>query len=235
MTKADNGGLSSRHPASRVEGRRGTRRLARLLPPPPQTERADFPHSAFLPTSRQRLCDLSGGRDCWAIRPHAIVEEDPHHARDLEPAPSIPPEAPTLPVPKPVPPQFALDPVADERKTPTGLPDRKVGHPTTQHRVDALHHPTTPQPEHCPRLRAGWTATEGHPAGAARPRAPLAAHSARRSEHPHTVVAAKVLASLNHPNIGAGMLSAVVPHCQGRVSDILHATMVPLGIRIGSA
>ena len=129
-------------PRSRVGGRRGTRRLARLLPPPPQTERADFPHSAFLPTSRQRLWALPSRSDCWPIRAHAIVEKDPDHPRDPQPAPSIPPEAPTLPVPQPVPPQRDFDPVADKRETPTGLAHRKVGDPTAQDGVDALHHPT---------------------------------------------------------------------------------------------
>ena len=47
-----------------------------------------------------------------------------------------------LPVPQPVPPQRDFDPVADKRETPTGLAHRKVGDPTAQDGVDALHHPT---------------------------------------------------------------------------------------------
>jgi hypothetical protein len=39
-------------------------------------------------------------------------------------------------------PDLFLNPIADERETPTGVTDRKVIHPTAQDRIDLFDQPT---------------------------------------------------------------------------------------------
>jgi hypothetical protein len=41
-----------------------------------------------------------------------------------------------------MPPNLLLNPIADERETPTGMTHRKVIHPTAQDRIDLCDQPT---------------------------------------------------------------------------------------------
>jgi len=106
-------------------------------PLPHQTQHADFPHCAFLVAWRQGLWDLSH----WACFRSAeildsVISEQVESLLQPCPTPPFPAEARAISGTHQMPTELLLDPIADVTKTPTGVTDSEVVHPTTQHRVD---------------------------------------------------------------------------------------------------
>ena len=116
----------------------------RFQPPPRQTQRADFPHCAFLLASHQGLWDLSGWERfrhlSWALHP-VVLEQTQVLVKPL-PTPPLPAEAPPLPCTHQMTPDFLFHPVFHKAKTPARIPYRKIAHPAPQDRVNELNHPT---------------------------------------------------------------------------------------------
>ena len=83
--------------------------------------------------------------------------EQPEHLVEPLPTPSFPAESLAFLCSHHVPPDFLFYPVLDKRKTPTGVPYRKVVHPAPQDRVDPFDHLTyrvaLVPPEDLPELR----------------------------------------------------------------------------------
>src|SRR5262245_15707729 len=113
----------------------------RFQPPPRQTQRADFPHCAFLLASHQGLGDLSGWERCQAWALHPVFFEQAHMLVEPLPTPPLPAEAPPFPCTHQMTPDFLFHPIFDKTKAPTGIADSKVPHPAAQDRVDQRHHP----------------------------------------------------------------------------------------------
>jgi hypothetical protein len=113
----------------------------RFQPPPRQTQRADFPHCAFLLASHQGLWDLSGWErfQPWAL--HPVVFEQAQMLVEPLPTPPLPAEAPPFPYTHQMTPDFLFHPIFDKTKAPTGITDSKVPHPAAQDWVDQRHHP----------------------------------------------------------------------------------------------
>ena len=111
-------------------------------PPPRQTQRAVFPHWAFLLASCQSLWDLS----CWLSfrsRPtNPVCVKQPEFAIQPWPTPPLPAEAFPLPRPHQMPPNLLFYPVFDKRKAPARMSHRKIVHPSPQDRVDLFDDPT---------------------------------------------------------------------------------------------
>src|SRR5215469_14349459 len=66
--------------------------------------------------------------------------EQPEHLIEPFPTPSFPAESLAFLCSHHVPPDFLFHPILDKRKTPTGVPYRKVVHPSPQDRVDQFDH-----------------------------------------------------------------------------------------------
>src|SRR5215472_808464 len=114
---------------------------APFQPPPRQTQRADFPHWAFLFASCQGLCGLSGWLDFrrWPANPVPIKQTE----FVIEPLPTPPSPAEALPLPRPhhMPPNLLVYPVFDKREAPARMPHRKVVHPSPKNWIDQVDHP----------------------------------------------------------------------------------------------
>jgi hypothetical protein len=115
--------------------------MPRFQPPPRQTERAEFPHSAFLHASRHGLWDLSCRRDFRHRPAHPVAVEQPQVGIKPLRTPSRPTEAPAFPGSHQMTPDLQFDPALDQLETPTGMSHGKVIHPAPQHRIDKFHHP----------------------------------------------------------------------------------------------
>ena len=115
--------------------------MPRFQSPPRRTQRADFPHYAHLFASRQGLWDLS----CWGdfrLRPlNLVAVEQLQGCVQPWPTPPRPAEAIAFPGSQHVAPNLLFHPVFDEAEACAGMADRKVIHPTAQHRIDQLHDP----------------------------------------------------------------------------------------------
>src|SRR6202521_2165689 len=94
---------------------------APFQPPPRQTQRAVFPHWAFLLASRQDLWDLS----CWLGFRHRATNpvclKQSQFAIQPWPTPPLPAEAFPLPRPHQMPPDLLFYPVFDKRKAPARM------------------------------------------------------------------------------------------------------------------
>jgi hypothetical protein len=114
----------------------------RFQPLSRRTQRAVFPHCAFLLASHQGLWDLSG----WErFRPlsralHPVVLEQAQVRRQPLPPPPLPAEAPSFPCTHQMPSHLLFHPVFDVTKTPTRVTHRKVADPAPQDRVDQCDH-----------------------------------------------------------------------------------------------
>ena len=96
---------------------------------------------AHLSDSPQELWDLS----CWGdfrLKPLNLVAVEQLQGRVQPlPTPPRPAEALSFPSLHQLAPNLLLHPVLNEAKALAGVSDRKVIHPTAQHRVDQLDHP----------------------------------------------------------------------------------------------
>src|SRR6266480_3574575 len=115
--------------------------MPRFQSPPRRTQRVDFPLYALLFASRQALWDLS----CWGAFQHGVpnpvaVEQLQGFVQPLL-TPPRPAEALSFPSPQHMAPNLLFHPVFDEVEALTGISDRKVVHPTAQHRVDQVYDP----------------------------------------------------------------------------------------------
>src|SRR5262249_32492285 len=108
--------------------------------PPRQTERAVFPHSAFLFASCQGLWDLSGWErfQPWPLYP-VVLEQAQVRVQPL-PTPPLPAEAPPLPCTHQMPSHLLFHPIFDVIQAPPGVPHHKVTDPARQDRVDQRDH-----------------------------------------------------------------------------------------------
>src|SRR5215813_1809942 len=113
----------------------------RFQPPPRQTQRADFPHCAFLLASCQELWDLS----CWErFQPwsvHPVVVAQAQALIQPLPTPPLPTEAPPLPCTHQMPSDLLFHPIFDKTKASTGVTHRKVPDPAPQDRINQRDHP----------------------------------------------------------------------------------------------
>src|SRR6516165_8108957 len=113
----------------------------RFQPPPRQTQRAAFPHCAFLFASCQGLGDLS----CWErFQPwsvHPVVVEQAQALIQPLPTPPLPPAAPPLPCTHQMPSDLLFHPIFDKTKASTGVTHRKVPNPAPQDRINQRNHP----------------------------------------------------------------------------------------------
>src|SRR6266699_2420835 len=112
--------------------------------PPRQTERAVFPHSAFLFASCQGLWGLSCWErfrhPSWALDP-VVFEQAQVRVQPL-PTPPLPAEAPSFPCTHQMSPDLLFHPIFDKTKAPTGITHGKVADPAPQDRVDHRDHTT---------------------------------------------------------------------------------------------
>ena len=115
--------------------------MPRFQCPPRRTQRADFPHYALLSASRRGLWDLSCRGDFRSWPPNPIAVEQLQGFVQPWPTPPRPAEALAFPSPQHVAPDLLFHPFFDEAEACAGVPDRKVVHPTAQHRIDQLHDP----------------------------------------------------------------------------------------------
>ena len=115
--------------------------MPRFQPPPRRTQHADFPHCALLFASPQGLWDLScrSGFRRWSYNPVAL--EQAQGFVQPFPTPPRPAEALSVPSAQHMAPDLLFHPVFHEAEALAGMSDRKVVHPTAQHRVDQLHDP----------------------------------------------------------------------------------------------
>ena len=113
----------------------------RFQPPPRQTQRADFPHCAFLCASCQGLWDLS----CWErFQPwsvHPVVVEQAQALIQPRPTPPLPTEAPPLPCTHQMPSDLLFHPIFDKTTASTGVPHRTVPNPAPQDRINQRNPP----------------------------------------------------------------------------------------------
>src|SRR5229473_8623416 len=113
----------------------------RFQPPPRQTQRADFPHGAFLLGACEGLWDLSHW-ERFRLRPtHPIVVKQPQSVIQPPPPPPLPAEALSVPCTHQMPPHLLFHPVFDKAKASVGVSHGKVAHPSPQHRVDQVYYP----------------------------------------------------------------------------------------------
>jgi hypothetical protein len=115
--------------------------MPRFQSPPRRTQRVDFPLYALLFASCQGLWDLSR----WGAFQHGVpnsvaVEQLQGFVQPLL-TPPRPAEALSFPSPHQMAPNLLFHPVFDEVEALTGISDRKVVHPTAQHRVDQVYDP----------------------------------------------------------------------------------------------
>ena len=115
--------------------------MPRFQSPPPRTQRADFPLYALLFASRHGLWGLSCRSDFQRRVPYPIAIEQLQGFVQPPPTPPLPAEALSFPSPHHLAPNLLFHPVFDEAEALAGISDRKVVHPTSQHRVDNLHYP----------------------------------------------------------------------------------------------
>src|SRR5882672_3788941 len=115
--------------------------MPRFQSPPRRTQRADFPLYALLFASPQGLWDLSCRGDFRPWPPTPIAVEQLQGFVQPWPTPPRPAEALAFPSPQHVAPDLLFHPVFNEAEARAGVPDRKVVHPTAQHRVDQRHDP----------------------------------------------------------------------------------------------
>src|SRR5881392_275526 len=114
---------------------------SRSHPPPVQTQRANFPHYAYLLASDQGLWGLSIGGHCPQRSLRDLVpRKEAQRLVEPLPTPSPSPEAGTLPCPHQVASHLLLDPVSDEAEAPAGVANGKVVHPASEDRIDGDHH-----------------------------------------------------------------------------------------------
>jgi hypothetical protein len=115
--------------------------VLRFQPPPRRTQRADFPHCALLFASPQGLWGLS----CWGDFRHApsnlvAVVQPQRFVQPLR-TPPLPAEAVPVLGPRHMAPDLLFHPVFNEAEALAGVSHRKVGHPTSKHRIDQLNDP----------------------------------------------------------------------------------------------
>src|SRR5215475_14948762 len=95
----------------------------RFQPPPRQTQRAAFPHCAFLLASHQGLWDLS----CWErFQPwavHPVVVKQAQALLQPLPTPPLPTEAPPCPCTPQMPSHLLFHPIFDKTDIPHRGPD----------------------------------------------------------------------------------------------------------------
>ena len=115
--------------------------VPRFQPPPRRTQHADFPHCAHLSASPQGLWDLSCRSRFRRGSYNAIALEEAHFVVHPLPTPPLPIEALTIPSALHMAPDLLFHPVFHEVEALAGMSDRKVVHPTAQHRVDRPHDP----------------------------------------------------------------------------------------------
>ena len=112
--------------------------------PPRQTQRADFPHGAFLLAAHQELWDRSGWERfrhlSWALYPGVLAQAQA--VIPPRPPPPLPAEAPLFPCTPQMTPDCLFHPIFDNTTTPTGIADSNVSDPASQDRVDQRHHPS---------------------------------------------------------------------------------------------
>src|SRR5713101_14092 len=115
----------------------------RFQPPPRQTQRAAFPHCAFLRASPPGLWD----RACWerfrhrswALHP-VVLAQAPVLVQPLPPPP-LPAAAPPCPCTPQMTPDFLFHPIFATTTAPPRLADSTVADPAAQARGDQRHHP----------------------------------------------------------------------------------------------
>lgn len=115
-------------------------RSSRFQLPPPQTRRAVFRHRAYLNALQQGLCDPLAWQ-CflsWLIGFDSIVIEEAKRLMYPLRTPPVPAKAFPLSDTRHVPPSPFLNPVANELKTPTCVPQPKVVYPSPKYRIDEL-------------------------------------------------------------------------------------------------
>ena len=104
--------------------------------PPRQTQRADFPHCAFLLVSCEGLWDLSHW-ERFRLRPtHPVVVKQPQSVIQPPPTPPLPAKALAIPRTHQMPPHLLFHPIFDKAKASGGVSHGKVAHPAPQNRVD---------------------------------------------------------------------------------------------------
>ena len=131
---------------------------SRFQLPPRQTQRAVFPHCAFLFASCQGLWDLSRW-ERFLNRPttNLIAVEQLQVLVQVAPTPPLPAKASPIPGSPHLTPEFLFYPVFDEAEAFAGVSNGEVVHPASQHRIDRLNHPICGlgliSPEHILELR----------------------------------------------------------------------------------
>jgi hypothetical protein len=90
----------------------------RFQPPPLQTQRADFPHWAFLSALPQGIWDLSGWERFrpWLVVSHLVAIKQPQGVIQPSLTPPLPAEARPFACPHQVPPYSLFDPLPDVGK-----------------------------------------------------------------------------------------------------------------------